>query len=125
MPFVELIPLADCRNGGGTFIRRGDHELGVAPYQRLRAELRRHFDLVHPEVSVHPADLLRTCNSPYRCETPAGLAKALFLLKQNVLKPLLGRKPRPLREFDLATLGLVLAPRIGGKTAAGVSGSGG
>ena len=29
MPFVELIPLADCRKGGGTFIRRGDHELGV------------------------------------------------------------------------------------------------
>ena len=29
MAFVDLIQLSECRRGGGTFVRHGDHELGV------------------------------------------------------------------------------------------------
>lgn len=90
---------------------RGDHEIGVAGYQLLRQTLREHFEPVCPEVAVHPADLLRTSNGPYAFRTPQGLDRARFLLKQRVIKPVFGRKPRPLLEYDLAVQAFVLRRR--------------
>lgn len=87
---------------------RGDHEIGPVRYRDLRAELARHFDWVYPEVAVHPSDLLRTANGPYRARVPEGWRKAWALLKQQVLKPILGRTPRPLLLYDLAVQAFVL-----------------
>ena len=87
---------------------RGDHEIGIPRYQDLRRALRRDFEPVHPEVSVHPADLLRTANGPYPSATPQGAARAWFQFKQRLVKPLLGRPPRPLLAYDLAVQAFTL-----------------
>jgi len=90
---------------------RGDQEIGVVPYKRLLRELERHFTLRHPEVCTHPADILETQDGPYPWPVRTGLEKHRFLLKQNLIKPLFGRKPKPLVPFHLAVKGFTLVRR--------------
>ncbi len=87
---------------------RGDHEIGPERYRALRAELLRHFEWVWPEAAVHPADLLRTSNGPYRSETPRGMRRAWWLFREQVVKRMLGRKRWPLLVYDLAVQAFVL-----------------
>jgi SAM-dependent methyltransferase len=90
---------------------RGDQQISVAGYQELLAELRRHFDFLHPEVTVHPADLLRSCEGRFAVRPPRGFGRLRFDLVQGVIKPLLGRAPRPLLEFDLAMTAFTMVRR--------------
>jgi SAM-dependent methyltransferase len=74
----------------------GNLEIGVEGYQRLLSRLREQFIPIHPEVTVHPRDVLTSLEGPYRLMPPGGLRKWTSMLKQNWLKPILGRKPSPL-----------------------------
>jgi SAM-dependent methyltransferase len=75
---------------------RDDHAITAGPFQQLRTSLEERFTYVHPQTSVHPGDLLRSDRGPLRLTGPTGLARAVAAGKQYLLKPLLGRRPRPL-----------------------------
>lgn len=102
---------------GGLFVLtidldlRGDLEIGVAGHRKLKAALAEHFVEAMPVITVHPADHLTPLVGPYALPTLQGLDRLAFQLKQNVLKPLFGRKPRPLVPFLLTVEGMVLRKR--------------
>ena len=101
---------------GGLFILtidldlRGDTEIGVEKHRKLVTELGRYFELQHREQTIHPADLLNTCNGPYPWKTPVGFDRLWFLFKQR-LKPILGKKPHLLLPFFLTVHGLSMIKR--------------
>ena len=79
-------------------------------YTRLMSVIDANFIRVYPEKTIHPVDVLTTINSPFPLEG-SGIARfALQLMKQRILKPLLGRKPGRVRigPPHVAVLGLVL-----------------
>jgi SAM-dependent methyltransferase len=87
---------------------RGDSQLGVAEYRRLMNKIKQHFDLIYPETTIHPADVLTSCNGPYGYRERRGLPRVKFFLKQEIIKPLLGKSPRPMTPFHLAVAGFTL-----------------
>ena len=101
---------------GGLFILtidldlRGDQQIGVDEFYRLHAALDAGFVAAAPSRIAHHADVLTSENGPIR----AGLQRSripLFLVKQWLVKPLLGRKPAPLVPFRCAVQGILLAKR--------------
>lgn len=70
----------------------GEGELKVQRYQRLRNLFFEYFDFKHPEVTIHPADVLHSSTGPYPIKSLYGAQRKLFELKQLV-KPFLGKKP--------------------------------
>lgn len=101
---------------GGRFVLtidldlRGDQEIGVAPHRRLKAILREYFEFQCPETTVHPADVLTSAGGPQGWRPPGPAHRAVFHLKQQI-KPLLGRRARPLMPFLLAVEAMVLRRR--------------
>jgi len=87
---------------------RGDAEFGVESHKILAAALRRHFAHLYPEVTIHPADLLHSSSAPYGYKPLRGLDWAWFMLKQYILKPMLGRKPTRMTPYHLAVQGFAL-----------------
>jgi len=87
---------------------RGDTEIGVEKYQKLIGILRHHFSEYYPDRTVHPADLLHSSAGPFGYKPLHGFAWGWFVIKQHVLKPLLGRKPVLMVPFYLAVQGFVL-----------------
>jgi SAM-dependent methyltransferase len=85
----------------------GNSELGMESYKRLSERILQHFNYLHPEVTIHPADILYSTSGPYALEKPKGFELPKFLLKEHFAKPLLGRKPSPLRPH-LAVQGFAL-----------------
>jgi len=102
---------------GGTLIltvdvdHRGDWEIGVDRYHDLLRTLRASFTWVYPESTVHPADLITPVNSRFPLSLPAGPRRLWFLLKQHGIKPLFGRRPRPLLPYHLSVHAFVLRKR--------------
>lgn len=98
---------------GGLFILtidlslRNDVQLGVDPYQLLMKKMMDHFDFLYPEIGVHPADMLNSLSGPYALEKLKGLELFWFILKQHVVKPILGLKPHPRPPLRLAVFGAV------------------
>jgi SAM-dependent methyltransferase len=90
---------------------RGGSQLGVSEYQRLMTMIRQHFDCVYPETTVHPADMLTSSHGPYGFTEPRGLTRTTFFLKQNVIKPLLGKTPVPMLPILLGVAGFTLRRR--------------
>lgn len=89
---------------------RGNTQLDIEQHERLTFAIGKEFHLVYPERTIHPADVLTNINSPY----PYSYSYArivIQLIKQKILKPLLGKKPGDLSALSppyLAALGLVL-----------------
>ena len=91
---------------------RGDHELGAASYYDIKAELRKFFEYLHPEISTHPADMLISTDGPFGYAKKTNtLSKTWFMIKQRIIKPLLGRKPITEIPFYLAVEGLALVKK--------------
>lgn len=88
---------------------RGDQEIGAAPYRKLKAALGESFSEAFPTTMVHPAEMLTSITGPYAVPVPSGAAGLAFRFKQNVLKPLLGRTPRPAVPFLLTVEAMALA----------------
>jgi 2-polyprenyl-3-methyl-5-hydroxy-6-metoxy-1,4-benzoquinol methylase len=68
------------------------------------------FVLVLPEYTIHPLNILTSYNSPYPLKgLPSGFGGIAWrLIKQKVLKPIMGQKPGSLRTLNLAILGLAM-----------------
>jgi len=87
---------------------RGDSEIGVEKYQKLISALRQRFSERYPDRTVHPADLLHSAAGPFGYKPLKGIAWLRSFFKQQILKPLLRRKPAPMLPFYLAVQGFVL-----------------
>lgn len=68
------------------------------------------MELAVPEVTVHPTDQLTSTNGPYPLFTPRGVERKWYEFKQSI-KPLLGRKPGQLLDYELCVAGFVLTKR--------------
>ncbi|MDX9746412.1 MAG: class I SAM-dependent methyltransferase [Syntrophales bacterium] len=77
-------------------LRRDDeYQLNQDQYARFMSVIDKAFIRIWPERTVHPVNVLTTMNSPYPLaySKPGVAGMSLRLIKQKVLKPLLGRKP--------------------------------
>jgi SAM-dependent methyltransferase len=91
--------------------RRGDSELSIQSFQKLRRMISGYFRFARPEMTVHPRDMLRSDQGPYAYERPRGLAWSAHIVKNYLIKPVLGRKPSRLRPYSLTVWGAVLKKR--------------
>ena len=73
---------------------RPDEAISAQRYADLRQALDRYFVPALHETSIHPANLLRSDQGPYRNLGITGPGLPWFLIKQHIIKPLLGRPPR-------------------------------
>lgn len=87
---------------------RGDHRMGIREFYLLKREILKYFELMSPEETVHPADILTSDKGPYGFKNPVGFKLLKFLIKQRIIKPLLGLKPAPMIPFHLAVMGMVM-----------------
>ena len=90
---------------------QGNSQIGVTRYQSLLACVRRFFDLALPDETVHPADILDNLHGPCPTYTFTRWERIRHLLKQEIIKPLLGRRPQPIAPVLLAVQGFVLQKR--------------
>lgn len=90
---------------------RGNAEIGRIRHRDLIECLNRLFIQVYPDRTIHPADLLCSAATQIGYPLLTGHSLAWFAFKHYVLKAIIGRKPGPVRSFDLAIQGLVLEPR--------------
>lgn len=81
---------------------RGDSHLTIGEYNLLINKIKKYFDFVYPERTIHPADILTSCNSPYGFRALQGFPRIKFFLKQQIIKPLLRKKPSQMYPFHLA-----------------------
>jgi SAM-dependent methyltransferase len=87
--------------------------LSARDLDKLTRIISKYFDLDQPLALTHPKSLLTTRSSP---QSPPATPLRIFLLeilKQRILKPLLGRKPAPVYKepFPLAVLALTLTKK--------------
>jgi SAM-dependent methyltransferase len=91
-------------------------QLDEDQYVRLMSVIDTTFVRMWPERTIHPVNVLTTMNGPYPLagSTPGVTRMAFHLIKQKILKPLLGRKPGSIRTTlpHVAVLGLVLRKGI-------------
>ena len=89
----------------------GDTQLNTAQYDRLSSVIEKDFGLLFPEKTIHPVDILTSLNSPYPERRSGCIRTGAQLIKQKVLKPILGRKPGRIGTLHLTVLGLALQKR--------------
>lgn len=90
---------------------QGNSEIGVTHYRSLVACIRKFFDLRLPDTTVHPADILDNLHGPCPMRAVDKRAKAWHSAKQDIIKPLLRRQPRPFLDTHLAVQGFALQKR--------------
>ena len=90
---------------------QGNSQIGVTRYLSLVACIRKFFDLLLPDTTVHPADILDNLHGPCPMYAVDKRAKAWHWIKQDIIKPRLGRQPRPLLDMHLAVQGFALQKR--------------
>ena len=94
-------------------LREEGWALDARQCERLRRTLSAHFEALHAERSVHPADLLVSDSGPYGFEDLRAIPAAWFHFRQQVLKRLLGRRPYRWPPFHLAVMALALRKPAG------------
>ena len=91
-------------------------QLDSTQYARLMSFINKSFVRVYPERTIHPVNILTTRNSPYprKCSTLGFARMVCLLMKQKILKPLLGRQAGRLGTLTphVGVLGLVLRKRM-------------
>jgi ubiquinone/menaquinone biosynthesis C-methylase UbiE len=91
----------------------GKTQLNVNQFMKLVLLMEEYFVLVCPDKTVHPVDMLTNINSPF--PSTRGYKQIIWdLVKQKIIKPMLGRKPGKVKlskQPPLAVLGLVLERR--------------
>jgi SAM-dependent methyltransferase len=99
---------------GGLFILtidldlRGDQQIGIPEFYRLHDLLTEMFVSLAPARSTHHADVLTSETGPIRPRLRPWWRVPSFLVKQWLIKPLLGRPPAPLVPFHCAVQGVLL-----------------
>jgi|GEM_PF-574908 len=87
------------------------HQLDTMNFMKFNASLMEKFELVLPEKSIHPCDLLTTGNSPFPYKDLPFADKIKYSLKHRLFPFLLGRKPSPrLKPFCIGVQGLTIKP---------------
>ena len=90
-------------------------QLDNTQYERLTSLIEHSFEQLWPDRTIHPANILTTKNSPYPLKVPdRGLAMMGWqIIKQKLLKPLLGQKSGNIQFglADVAVLALALKKR--------------
>lgn len=86
---------------------RGEMQLGIDEHRRLLRTLEDSFSLVYPERLLHPGDILYSSHGPYAIDRENALEFAWFILKQRILKPILGRRAYSIFPSRLAVQGYV------------------
>lgn len=90
-------------------------QLDENSYVRLMNVIDTIFDQMLPDRTIHPGNMLTTINSPYPLEVAKlGIVQIIVrIIKQKILKPLLGRKPGRVMPTvpSVAVFGLVLRKR--------------
>ena len=92
----------------------GNTQLNTGEYERLTSVIGQQFSLLCPERTIHPVNVLTNRNSPYSGGQRSYARIGYQLIKQKILKPLLGKKPGyvdVLGPSPLAILGLALQKR--------------
>ncbi|MEM5810044.1 MAG: hypothetical protein QW156_04115 [Candidatus Aenigmatarchaeota archaeon] len=87
---------------------KDNQEIGREKFYLLKKESLKYFDYAYPETIFPPADILTSDKGPYGFKNPDGFKLLKFLIKQRIIKPLLGLKPVPMIPFHLAVMGMVL-----------------
>lgn len=87
---------------------QGNSALGPREYLDLRSALAAHFEYASPEQTTHPRDLLTSWRGPFPMKPPALVEQAKWVVRERLLKPLLGRKSRPFLPCRLAVEGMAL-----------------
>jgi 2-polyprenyl-3-methyl-5-hydroxy-6-metoxy-1,4-benzoquinol methylase len=72
---------------------RGDFEIGVETHKRLKSGLCKYFDYLFPETIIHPRDMINSETGPYGFKKIEGLSLVWFIIKQNIIKPILRKNP--------------------------------
>jgi len=84
-------------------------------YKRLMSAVDSSFVRVYPDKTIHPVDVLTTINSPFPLVRRLGVVKIGYqIIKQKIIKPLIGRKPGivDMTPPHVGVLGLILQKRI-------------
>lgn len=68
-------------------------QLNVTQFKRLISVVEEQFNMFWPERTVHPLDVLTNRNSPFPDHQKSYVRTGWQLIKQKILKPILGRKP--------------------------------
>jgi SAM-dependent methyltransferase len=90
---------------------QGNADIRVDRYTCLMARIHELFDLALPDKTIHPADMLSNLQGPYPMYSVSKWMKVRHFVKQELIKPLLGREPRPLLEYHLGVQGGVFTRR--------------
>ncbi len=81
---------------------KGNHDIGVLDYTRLRRILDKYFSIEFPEYSTHPVDNLTTQNSCFPTRESHWLVEYARIFKHKVIYPMLGKKSKYQSPFNLA-----------------------
>jgi SAM-dependent methyltransferase len=112
-----LREVSSCLKPGGLFYLtfdldlQGNSDIRVDRYDSLMTTIHELFDLVLLEKTIHPADMLSNLNGPYPMYKVSKWMKAEHFIKQELIKPMLGRQARPLLPWHLAVQGCTLRKR--------------
>lgn len=89
----------------------GNTQLNLEEYKRLTPAIEKHFSLLCPERTIHPVDVLTSENSPCAKKGPNPIRTGVQILKQRIVKPMLGRKPGQVGPMRRSVLGMTLQKR--------------
>jgi 2-polyprenyl-3-methyl-5-hydroxy-6-metoxy-1,4-benzoquinol methylase len=87
---------------------RGDSEIGPCKYKELNNILKLYFDYLYPDVTIHPADILDSYSGPRGFKKTNLQTHPWFYIKQELIKPILNKKPRYLEPWHLTIQGFSL-----------------
>jgi SAM-dependent methyltransferase len=100
---------------GGLFVvtidldLRGDQQIGINEFYKLHAAFDAGFAAAAPKRIAHHADVLTSDNGPIHARLRPRWRIPPFLVKQWLVKPLLGRRPAPLVPLRCAVQGILLS----------------
>lgn len=87
---------------------RGDSELGIEKYRVLIALLKRYFNYLYGDITIHPADMLSSSNGPYGFKKRCGVELTKFYIKQCVINRFQFWKPILKPSYVLTVQGMSL-----------------
>ena len=103
---------------GGIFVLtvdldlQGNSEIRVERYSELLEGLLENFDFLFPDGTIHPADVLDSTKGPYPILRPGHRKRLSHLIRQKLVRRLLGRPPKTLGQYYLAVQGFALKSKL-------------
>ena len=92
----------------GSLDIKGEFELSLEGYRLLHKIIGNDFAYEYPFKKTHPSDVLYSTTGPYGLKRKKGFTNIMNIIKQKIVKPILGFKPYRTKPMMLAVEGLVL-----------------